>query len=484
MNKAIALVWIRNDLRLTDNPALSEALAEHQVIPVFVYDNKEEIPFSAGAASRFWLHHSLSSLSGIFAEHKIQLVIRKGPAAKALLELCKESKAQAVFWNNRYEPWARQQEDQVRALLKQNKIESRDFDAALLRSPKTILNKEGAPYKVFTPFWRAFLSASQLRSPLPEPNLDNCVRTAFQSLDLADLSLLPGINWTSGIERKWQPGEYGAKKQLRHFLEEGLAAYPQGRDRPDQSFVSRLSPHLHFGEISPFSIWHAVKQQAGITAGAQAGSECFLRELIWREFAHYLLYHFPQTLDKPLRPEFVDFPWSNNQKHLHAWQKGKTGYPIVDAGMAELWTTGWMHNRVRMIVASFLVKDLLLPWQEGAKWFWDTLVDADLANNTFGWQWSAGCGADAAPYFRIFNPVLQGQKFDPEGHYIRTWIPQLAALPNKWIHCPWLAPPLELAAAGIELGKNYPAPLVDHKLARQKALAAYKSIRTKSPVCY
>ncbi|MBY0356704.1 MAG: DNA photolyase family protein [Candidatus Obscuribacterales bacterium] len=479
MNKAIALVWIRNDLRLADNPALTEALAEHQVIPVFIYDNDEE-----GSASRFWLHHSLSALVDTYAEHKIQLVIRKGPAAEALLELSQESKASAIFWNKRYEPWARKQEERVKTLLEKKRILCFDFDASLLRSPTSILNKEGTPYKVFTPFWRAFLSASKLRYPLPEPNLDNGTRTAFQSVTISNLGLLPRIDWTAGIESNWQPGEYGAKKQLRHFLEEGLAAYPQGRDRPDQSFVSRLSPHLHFGEISPFTVWHAVKQQAEITAGAQAGSECFLRELIWREFAHYLLYHFPQTVDKPLRPEFSHFPWSGNQEHLRAWQKGKTGYPIVDAGMAELWATGWMHNRVRMIVASFLVKDLLLPWQEGAKWFFDTLVDADLANNTFGWQWSAGCGADAAPYFRIFNPILQSQKFDPAGAYIRTWIPQLAALPNKWIHSPWLAPPLELAAAGVELGKNYPAPLVDHKLARQKALAAYQSIRAKSPVCY
>jgi deoxyribodipyrimidine photo-lyase len=265
---------------------------------------------------------------------------------------------------------------------------------------------------------------------------------------------------------------------LYKFLNEGLSNYSQGRDRPALSDVSRLSPYLHFGEISPRTVWHAVRERCLLDKKTSTEAACYLRELGWREFANYLLYYFPETTDKPLREEFNKFPWSKNQTYLKAWQRGKTGYPIVDAGMRELWHTGWMHNRVRMIVASFLVKDLLIPWQEGAKWFWDTLVDADLANNTLGWQWSAGCGADAAPYFRIFNPVLQGEKFDPGGTYVRLWVPELKKLPTKWIHQPWLAPQEDLATAAVKLDYNYPRPIVDHKIARQRALSAFSSIKS------
>jgi deoxyribodipyrimidine photo-lyase len=295
---------------------------------------------------------------------------------------------------------------------------------------------------------------------------------------LEALQLEPTIDWAAGIRKAWSPGAAGAAAELDRFLEEAVHAYPGDRDRPDRAGTSRLSPHLHFGEIGPRSVWHAVKAHAelGSVKGLVKGSEAYLRELGWREFAHHLLFHFPHTTDKPLREEFLQFPWARKKANSRAWQKGRTGYPIVDAGMRELWETGWMHNRVRMIVASFLVKDLLLPWQEGARWFWDTLVDADLANNTLGWQWTAGCGADAAPFFRVFNPILQGGKFDPDGAYVRRYVPALKEMPAKWSHKPWEAPDDVLEKADVTLGRSYPRPIVDHAEARDKALAAYGEI--------
>jgi len=482
MNKASALVWFRNDLRLADNPALLNAMSSYSyIVPVFIYAPQEEGNWSPGAASRWWLHHSLAALSESLTQMHMQLIIQQGSVPKTLLRIAQEVFAKAIFYNRCYEPWAREQEQRVFDIFTQANVEIHSYNANLLLQPEQILNKSNTPFKVFTPFWKTLCALPEPEPPLPKPrslsHLPLITKgSALKSLKIQDLQLLPNVNWTTGIRESWQPGEKGAQAALRKFLKSGLSNYSQGRDRPDLSVVSRLSPYLHFGEISPRIIWHAVKECSLLEPKTSFASESYLRELAWREFAHYLLYYFPQTTDKPFRQQFNKFPWSSNKKYLKAWQHGQTGYPIVDAGMRELWHTGWMHNRVRMIVASFLVKDLLIPWQEGARWFWDTLVDADLANNTLGWQWTAGCGADAAPYFRIFNPSLQGEKFDPDGTYVQRWIPELKKLSPQWIHQPWLAPVEELTAAGVKLGSNYPYPMVVHEIARLQALSAFKRL--------
>jgi deoxyribodipyrimidine photo-lyase len=332
------------------------------------------------------------------------------------------------------------------------------------------------PYRVFTPFWKACLAADAPRAPLPAPK-----RMSFaeaRSARLEDFELLPTTpDWAEGLRQSWKPGEASARARLGAFIDRQLADYAEGRNRMDMDATSRLSPHLHFGEVSPNQAWHAVVHAASGNAHLQRGAEAYLRELGWREFSYHLLHHFPSMPSEPLRPEFADFPWREDSAALATWRKGATGYPIVDAAMRELWRTGYMHNRARMIAASFLVKHLLIPWQRGADWFLDTLVDADLANNSASWQWVAGCGADAAPYFRIFNPVLQGAKFDANGDYVRRWVPELAALPASDIHAPWQAPPLALAEAGVILGNTYPYPIVDHAKARARALGAFATIR-------
>jgi deoxyribodipyrimidine photo-lyase len=337
------------------------------------------------------------------------------------------------------------------------------FNAALLFEPWEVASQAGTPFRVFTPFWRACTLASDPPPPLPRPRALAAPRRWPSSSSLSSLGLLPSVDWTQGIRAAWTPGETGALARLAAFRRGGLPGYARRRDWPAEPGTSRLSPHLHFGELGPRQVWHAV-------SGAAAAA--YRRELGWREFSHHVLFHFPHTPLRPLRSEFAAFPWARAPGHLRAWQRGRTGYPIVDAGMRELWTTGYMHNRVRMIAASFLVKHLLQDWRAGARWFWDTLVDADLANNTMGWQWTAGSGADAAPYFRIFNPVLQGQKFDPQGRYVARWLPELARLPARFVHCPWEAPP-ELRATV----RGYAQPIVDHAAARARALAAFAEIR-------
>jgi deoxyribodipyrimidine photo-lyase len=483
MQKANAIIWFRNDLRLTDNPAFFDALSSYaHIAPLFIYAPQEEGKWASGSASRWWLHHSLTALSESLAQMNMQLIIREGPTATTLRQIAQQTCAKAIFYNRRCEPWCRQQEQRVCDEFAQSDIKIICHNANLLFQPEYILSKGKTPFKVFTPFWNTLRALPEPEPPVPKPHSFSKLRILAKmatpkSLQIEDLELLPKIDWAVRIGKSWQPGEKGAKTALRKFLNVGLAKYSQNRDRPDLATVSRLSPHLHFGEISVRTIWHSVKQHSLLEAKTSTATEAYLRELVWREFAHYLLYYFPKTANNPLRKEFNNFPWSKNTTFLKAWQHGQTGYPIVDAGMRELWHTGWMHNRVRMIVASFLVKDLLIPWQVGAKWFWDTLVDADLANNTLGWQWTAGCGADAAPYFRIFNPVLQGEKFDPKGNYVRRWIPALQNLSTRWIHKPWLAPATELEAAGIILDDNYPRPIVDHSVARQRALSAFFSIK-------
>lgn len=473
------IVWFRQDLRLQDNPALAAAVRRGPVVPVFVLDDAGEGEWPLGGASRWWLHHSLAALDASLRERGSRLVLARGDSGTVLRELVRQCGADAVYWNRRYEPAAIARDAALKAEFAAAGLEAKSFSASLLFEPHTVQNKAGAPFQVFTPFWRhcltlavdapVRLTAKTLVAPERWP----------ASLRREELELLPQTNWADGFAREWEPGEAGAQKGLKRFLSRAIDAYAEERNRPDRAGTSALSPHLRFGEIGPRQIWSAVQargRESGVFPPSR-GAQVFLTEIGWREFAYHLLYHFPETPAAPLRKEFAAFPWRNDAAQRRAWQRGRTGYPIVDAGMRQLWATGWMHNRVRMIVASFLVKHLRQSWREGARWFWDTLVDADLASNTLGWQWSAGCGADAAPYFRIFNPVLQGGKFDPEGAYVRRWVPELARLPTEFVHRPWEAPPRELSAAGVRLGTDYPAPMVDHAEARAGALGALDEIK-------
>ncbi|MDB6025889.1 MAG: phrA [Verrucomicrobiales bacterium] len=478
------LVWFRQDLRLADHPALRAACERGAVIPVFIWSPEEDGEWLLGGASKWWLHQSLKSLTQELERLESKLVIRRGNALDQLRALVHETKATALFWNRRYEPTILERDKKIEEHFGCDDFAIETFNSHLLLEPWAIQNKSGKPFQVFTPYWKTCLAAIEAAGPgkpIVAPKKIEAPIKWPKSLGLDELELQPKIDWVKGIRENWQPGEQGAQGNLKRFLSETVFNYAETRNRPDVVGTSRLSPHLHFGEISPRQILHAVKMAAEkkFISPAVWRQWQFLTELGWREFAHHLLFHFPHTANEPLRPEFKKFPWHDNPEGLKAWQLGRTGYPIVDAGMRELWHTGWMHNRVRMIVASFLVKDLLLPWHTGAKWFWDTLVDADLANNTLGWQWTAGCGADAAPFFRIFNPVTQGEKFDPKGDYVRRWVPEIARLPDKWLHQPWNAPREILSASRIDLGKTYPEPIVQHSIARDVALEAFQKIKSQ-----
>jgi deoxyribodipyrimidine photo-lyase len=480
--EAPTLWWIRLDLRLADNPALVAALARGgPVLPVFVWAPDEEVPFAPGAASRWWLHHSLVALSRDLEAVGSRLVVRRAPSSAAALDaLVAETGAQAVFWSRRYEPSLIGRDAEIKRSLRARGLVAESANASLLYEPWTILDEGRTPFRVFSPFWRRCLAAPEPAAPLAAPARLPAPDRWPESIALEALDLLPEIPWDGGLRAAWRPGEAGAQARLAEFLASAFAGYASERDRPDRLGTSRLSPHLHFGEISPRQVWAAMLA-AGERAGlpvARGRQGKFAAELGWREFAHHLLFHFPETTTEPLRPEFARYPWRDDAAALRAWQRGRTGIPIVDAGMRELWTTGWMHNRVRMLVASLLTKNLSLPWQEGAAWFWDTLVDADLASNTLGWQWTAGCGADAASYVRIFNPVSQGVKFDPAGDYVRRFVPELARLSDDWIQQPWEAPPLVLHAAGIVLGETYPRPIVDLAESREAALRAFAALGT------
>ena len=569
------ILWFSQDLRLADNPALDAAVARGgAVLPVYVWQPDAEGAWAPGAASQWWLRQSLESLDAALRTRGSRLILRAGDPAEQLARLARETQAGALVCARRYEPAAIATLARVARALGQAGIHFQAVQSGLLFDPEEIATKSGEPYKVFTPFYRACLAAIDEAPQRMAPRIDGppphvparlpAPARWPQSLSFDQMPWPEKQKWLAGIKAAWRPGEAGAHERLRAFLDQPLGAYDRQRDLPAQAGTSRLSPHLHFGEISPRQVWSAVTQRvhsaqtdgarqslrasagrrqtafgqppssdgesapptssrtaradsarqsqrtsacrlqpafrqppssdggpahpqsakpasAGLLDGIDpSGAEAFLRQILWREFAHHLLFHFPETPLAPLRPDFARFPWDSGataQRALQAWQQGRTGYPIVDAGMRELWATGWMHNRVRMIAASFLTKDLRIAWQDGARWFWDTLVDADLANNTFGWQWTAGCGADAAPYFRIFNPALQGARFDPDGAYIRHWVPELARLPARHIHEPWKAPAAALADAGVALGQTYPAPIVDHATARLRALAAYEAIR-------
>jgi deoxyribodipyrimidine photo-lyase len=474
-----SLVWFRQDLRLADNPALAAAQAVGgAVIPVYVHAPAEEADWAPGAASRWWLHHSLASLGAELATLSSRLVLRAGGnCLDELRAVARASGAERIFWNRRYEPQAIRRDREIKSALRADGFAVESYNSALLREPWEVETQNGDPFQVFTPFWRRCLALGEPAAPQAAPTQLPVPRQWPSGLELEELELLPRIAWAGGLAASWTPGRAGALLQLARFLESGFGDYGALRNRPDLGGTSRLSPHLHFGEIGPREIWQATGEFA-LAHGLEAGwrQSQFVTELGWREFAYHLLFHFPHTPEAPLRAKYARFPWRTDSAALAAWQRGKTGYPIVDAGLRELWHTGWMHNRVRMIVASFLVKDLLLSWQDGARWFWDTLVDADLASNTLGWQWAAGCGADAAPYFRIFNPMLQAVKFDPEGHYVRRWIPELARLPPDVIHSPWNATKEVLHASGVQLGANYSNRLVEHESARRAALEALATL--------
>ena len=482
-----SIVWFRTDLRLSDHPALYAASERGGgIIPLFILPGgAEEGEAAPGGAARWWLHHSLDSLSNDLLARGSRLVLREGGALQVLRELVREVGAGAVFWNRRYEPRIVERDGGIKAALREMGVEVRSFGAAVLREPWEVATQQGDPYRVFTPYWRASLALGDPGAPLPVPRKWAAPEPWPESRSLESFGLEPRHGWARRFPELWSPGQAGARKRLDGFVDKGLGGYGELRDFPGASGTSHLSPHLHFGEVSPREVWyaaeHALRGVAGPAPTSQIDADWrahpFLTELGWREFAHHILYHFPESVTSPLRPEFARFPWLEDTGTLEAWQRGRTGYPLVDAGMRQLWAVGWMHNRVRMIVASFLVKHLLLPWQEGARWFLDTLVDADLASNTLGWQWSAGCGVDAAPYFRIFNPVRQGERFDPEGHYVREWIPELARLDRRWIHAPWGAPEKVLRDAGVILGENYSHPIVDHPAARARALAAWERMR-------
>lgn len=462
----LTLVWFRHDLRLEDHPALTAAAERGTVVPVFIWSPDEESPWAPGAASRWWLHHSLAALQADLRARGSRLIIRVGPAQAQLEELLLETGADAVYWTRRYEPAVRARDEAIAARLLANNVEARDFGGSLLFEPDAIETSGGGPYRVFTRFWQRCLKQGVKPSLLPAPDLGPPPEVRSVALD--HLELIPYGRCCHG----WTPGEQAARARLEWFVDGPVRRYPIDRERPDLDGTSRLSPHLHFGEISPSRVWAAVREA---DAPGEA-KDVFLAELGWREFAHHLLHHFPTTPTRPLQEEYLRFPWDPDPARLAAWQQGRTGYPAVDAAMRQLLATGWMHNRMRMVVASFLVKDLLIPWQTGAAWFRDRLVDADLANNTLNWQWVAGCGADSAPFFRVFNPTTQGQRYDPEGDYVRQWVPELAPLPDGLIHEPAAASAEALQAAGVRLGDTYPEPLVDHRAARERALAAYRQL--------
>ena len=466
------IVWFREDLRLADNPALSAAAKRGPILPIFILTDHGTR--SLGGASRWWLHHSLQALRSDLAG----LSLHRGDPVSILETLARQTGATAIYWNRRYDPGAVAQDTAVKTRLTESGLEVRSFNAALLNEPWEIATGSDTPYKVFTPYWKA-ARKRPVTDPLPTPTITLLQRPEGNDTR-SDWTLNSvATNWKRTWINKWQPGEAGACARLKTFLDEGLKDYGLDRDRPDLSATSRLSPHLHFGEISPRQIYAAVNFHAGLNGMLAFGTEKFLSEVGWREFSHHLLYHFPTMATENWRPAFNSYPWRNAPKDLAAWQRGRTGYPFVDAGLRELWQTGFMHNRARMIAASFLVKHLRIDWREGEAWFWDTLLDADAANNAAGWQWVAGSGADAAPYFRIFNPIVQGQRFDPNGSYVRRWCPELAELDTKFIHAPWEASPMELSAAGITLGKTYPRPIVDHGQARAEALEQYRKIQTR-----
>ena len=474
MTEGVAIHWFRQDLRLSDNPALTLAAKHEDVLPIYILDDENAGKYTMGGASLWWLHHSLVSLNNSLGG---ALSLYCGNPIDILDDIVTRFGVKAVYWNRCYEPWRIERDAKIKDHLKSKGLGMKSTNGSLLWEPWAIKKEDGTSYKVFTPFYRkGCVQAEPPREPLPVPKNVKYHQDNEGSLSLDKLRLLPDIRWDQQLEPLWDIGEGGAHTRFQKFIKEGLTHYKDGRNLPSKPYVSRLSPYLHFGEISPNQLWYAVR-----TIGDDKHIDHFCSELGWREFSYSQLYHNPDLPSKNLQPKFDAFPWVEDGTLLDAWKKGKTGVPMVDAGMRELWQTGYMHNRVRMIVGSFLVKNLRLHWHQGEQWFWDTLVDADLANNSASWQWIAGCGADAAPYFRIFNPVTQGKKFDPDGSYVRQLIPEITALPDKYLFNPWEAPGNILKEAGVELGTTYPKPVVDLKQSRDAALAAFQSLEQQSP---
>lgn len=476
-----AILWIRNDFRLNDNEALCLSTEYDQVLPVFILDDKQK-PFKRGGASLWYLHHSLAAFKKSLKSLGSDLILLAGNPETELLKLALDYEAEAILWNRSYNPY---DADMVRKLIShadKQHVKTRACKGSILCEKEMLLKDDGTPYKVYTAFWRSFLKKYESKvldgpgrlPPIPQG-------ASSQSLGLDELKLLPSIPWDTEFPEYWHAGEKAAQDKLAAFIESRVSNYNDDRDLPDKEGTSRLSPHLHFGEIHPQRVLQAVMSKFGpLSQLSDKNIIQYSKEILWREFSYHLLLHFPETTHKPLNSDFERFPYIEDKGFFIAWAHGNTGYPIVDAGMRQLWRTGWMHNRVRMITASFLIKHLGISWQKGAAWFWDTLVDADLASNTQGWQWTAGCGADAAPFFRIFNPITQGEKFDPKGKYAIKWCPELAKIPAKWIYRPWEAPEAELKKAGIKLGEDYPFPIVNHKEARAKALESYEKVKKKS----
>jgi len=468
------ILWFRRDLRLADNPALNAAAATGRpVIPLYIHDEGGDVR-APGAASLWWLDGSLRALDRSLTDLGAPLVLRRGHSESALRQLIEETGADTVFMNRLFEPDAWTRDADIAHGLTDEGVECKGFNGSLMAKPGSVLTGSGGPYKVFTPFKNALLARAEPPPHTTGPRTLTPVK-GLESDAIDEWGLTPSKpDWSTGFD--WTPGETAAVEAVHAFTGSALKTYSIGRDHPAEVGGSRLSPHLHWGEVHPWRVIEAVQKAAADGRAPQAEADKFVAEIAWREFSAHLLQAFPQIVDRSFRPEYDAFPWRDDDKGFRAWTKGQTGYPIVDAGMRQLWTTGWMHNRVRMIVASFLVKNLLVDWRKGEAWFWDTLVDADLGNNVQNWQWVAGSGADASPFFRIFNPTAQGQRFDASGDYVRRWVPELAALPAKWIHAPWTTPQDVLAKAKVRLGTDYPKPIVDHGEARDRALDALKAI--------
>ncbi|NBX72945.1 MAG: deoxyribodipyrimidine photo-lyase [Alphaproteobacteria bacterium] len=470
-----ALIWFRQDLRLDDHAAVAEVAGEPACF-LYVLDDAGIAP-RLGGAGRWWLHHSLQALSKQIEQRGARLILRRGCSKKIVPAVAKDISAKKILWGRCYEPDAIARDKYLKSTLAAEGFDVTSVNTSLLHEPWEISTQSGNFYRVYTPFSKNCFTrgVSANHWPAPQKLIDGSANIPSDALN--DWALLPSSpNWASGFDALWNPGADGAQKMLDAFIATALTTYHDHRNRPDLTSTSMLSPHLHFGEISPRAVWNAIAKADASHKELAAGAHVFFKELLWREFSYHLLYHIPSLPQVEIQHKFKNFPWSSNEDHRRRWQRGQTGYPIVDAGMRQLWQTGWMHNRVRMIVASFLIKHLHIDWRQGAEWFWDTLLDADLANNSASWQWVTGCGADAAPYYRIFNPMLQGIKFDPHGHYVKKFVPELAGLPAAHIHAPWLAPAPLLQSAGVRLGHNYPAPIVDHAAARARAMANFKKL--------